>query len=125
MHFDLRYAVRQLSKSPWFSLVAIVGLGLGIGANVALFSVINSIFLKPLPYREPGRLVTLTSTHQERNLTRAGFSYPRYLEVQQRQQVFSDFAPRKTGPAASTSCSSARSSGRSGSVAVRTPWDRR
>ncbi|HVJ27658.1 MAG TPA: hypothetical protein VM493_08940, partial [Vicinamibacterales bacterium] len=92
MHFDLRYAVRQLFKSPWFSLVAIVGLGLGIGANVALFSVINSIFLKPLPYREPGRLVRLTSTHQERNLTRAGFSYPRYLEVQQRQQVFSDFA---------------------------------
>src|SRR5918993_4254122 len=89
---ELRFAIRQLFKSPWFSLVAIVGLGLGIGANVALFSVINSIFLKPLPYREPGRLVRLTSTHQERNLARAGFSYPRYLEVQQRQQVFSDFA---------------------------------
>ncbi len=91
MQFELRYAVRQLFKSPWFSLVAIVGLGLGIGANVALFSVINSVFLRPLPYREPGRLVRLTSTHQERNLTRTNFSYPRYLEVQQRQQVFSDF----------------------------------
>lgn len=92
MLFELRYAVRQLLKSPGFSLVAIVGLGLGLGANVALFSVINSIFLRPLPYVEPGRLVRLSSTHTERNLTRAGFSYPRFLEVQQRQQVFSEFA---------------------------------
>src|SRR5918993_1422282 len=92
MLFELRFAVRQLLKSPGFSLVAIVGLGLGIGANVALFSVINSVFLRPLPYPDAGRLVRLSSTHTERNLTRAGFSYPRYLEVQQRQQVFSDLA---------------------------------
>jgi predicted permease len=92
VHFELRYAVRQLLKSPWFTLVAIVGLGLGIGANVALFSVINSIFLRPLPYREPGRLVRLSSTNEAQNLTRVGFSYPRYLEVRQRQQVFSDLA---------------------------------
>jgi predicted permease len=90
--FELRYAIRQLLKSPWFSAVAIVGLGLGIGANVALFSVINSIFLRPLPYREPGRLVRLSSTNEAQNFTRVGFSYPRYLEVQQRQQVFSDLA---------------------------------
>ena len=92
MHHELRYAFRQLLKSPWFSLVAIVGLGLGIGANVALFSVIHSVFLRPLPYRDPGRLVRLSSTQESQNLTRAGFSYPRYLEVQQRQQVFSDLA---------------------------------
>ena len=92
MPFEIRYAFRQLLKSPGFTLVAIVGLGLGIGANVALFSVINSVFLKPLPYQEPGRLVRLSSTHAERNLTRAGFSYPRFLEVQERQQVFSELA---------------------------------
>ena len=92
MHSELRYAVRQLLKSPWFSLVAIAGLGLGIGANVALFSVINSIFLRPLPYREPARLVRLSSTNQAQNLSRVGFSYPRFREVQQRQQVFSDLA---------------------------------
>jgi predicted permease len=92
VHFELRYAVRQLRKSPWFTLIAIVGLGLGIGANVALFSVINSVFLHPLPYREPGRIVRLSSTNEAQNLTRVGFSYPRYLAVQQRQQVFSDLA---------------------------------
>jgi predicted permease len=92
MHFELRYTVRQLLRSPWFTLVAVIGLGLGIGANIALFSVINSIFLRPLPYREPGRIVRLSSTHEAQNLTRAGFSYPRFREVQQRQEVFSDLA---------------------------------
>ena len=89
---ELRYAFRQLWKSPGFSLVAIIGLGLGIGANVALFSVINSVFLRPLPYRDPGRLVRLSSTAEAQNLTRVGFSYSRYRIVEEQQQVFSDLA---------------------------------
>src|SRR5262245_53200136 len=92
MFSELRYAFRQLLKSPWVTLVAVIGLGLGIGANVALFSVVNSVFLRPLPYREPARLVRLSSTIEAQQLRRVGFSYPRYLEVQQRQQVFSDLA---------------------------------
>ena len=88
----LRYALRQLLKSPGFTLVAVVSLALGTGANVALFSVVNSVLLRPLPYREPDRLVRLASTDQANNLTRIGFSYSRFLEVQQRQQVFSDLA---------------------------------
>lgn len=88
----LRYAVRQLLKSPGFTVVAIFGLALGIGANVALFSVVNSVLLRPLPYHAPDRLVRLSSTHEENDLTRTGFSYPRYLEVMQRQEVFSDLA---------------------------------
>ena len=92
MHFEVGYALRRLRKSPGFTLVAIVGLGLGIGASIALFSVINSVFLRPLPYRDPGRLVRLSSTNQAQNLVRVGFSYPRYLQVQERQQVFSDLA---------------------------------
>jgi predicted permease len=88
----LRYAARQLLKSPGFTLVAILSLALGIGANVALFSVVNSVLLRPLPYDEPDRLVRLSSTSEENNLTRVGFSYPRFLEVQQRQEVFSALA---------------------------------
>lgn len=88
----MRYAIRQLLKSPGFTALAVLGLALGIGANVALFSVVNSIFLRPLPYREPDRLVRLSSTNTANNLTRVGFSYVRYLEVQERQQVFSDLA---------------------------------
>ncbi len=92
MPIVLRDAARRLLTSPGFTLVAVVGLALGIGANVALFSVVNSVLLRPLPYHEPDRLVRLASTNQETNQIRVGFSYSRFLEVQQRQQVFSDLA---------------------------------
>ena len=92
MLFRLRYAFRQLIKSPGFTATAVLGLALGIGANVALFSVVNSVFLRPLAYHEPDRLVRLSSTNTAQSLTRVGFSYSRFLEVQQRQDVFSDLA---------------------------------
>jgi predicted permease len=88
----LRYALRQLHKSPGFTLIAVLGLALGIGANVALFSVVHSVLLRPLPYHEPDRLVRLSSTNEETSLTRGQFSYSRYLDVQERQRVFSDLA---------------------------------
>src|SRR5215831_492683 len=89
---DVRYALRLLVRRRLFAAVIVGTLGLGIGATVALFSVVNSVLLRPLPYHQPDRLVRLASTRQEKNLTRVGFSYSRFLEVQQRQQVFRDVA---------------------------------
>jgi predicted permease len=89
---QLRYSIRRLIKSPGFTFVAVLGLALGIGANIALFSVVNSVFLRPLAFSEPDRLVRLSSTNEEQNFIRVGFSYPRFLEVQQRQDVFSHLA---------------------------------
>jgi predicted permease len=92
MHFRLRYACRQLLRSPGFTATAVLGLALGIGANVALFSVVNSVFLRPLPYHEPDQLVRLSSTLPAQELIRSGFSYPRFLQVRERQEVFSHLA---------------------------------
>jgi len=88
----LKFAFRSLRQSPGFAIVAVLALALGIGANSAIFSIVNAIFLRPLPYADPSTLVVLNSNLPERQLENVGFSWPRLLAVRERQQSFSDVA---------------------------------
>jgi putative ABC transport system permease protein len=85
---DLRYAMRSLRRQPLFAAIAIVTLALGIGATTAIFSVVNGVLLKPLPYREPERLAMLWETMKDAD--RVMVSYPNYLDWRARQRGFED-----------------------------------
>ncbi len=87
---DLRYGARMLRKNPGFSAVVVLTLGLGIGANAALFSVINGVLLNPLPYPQPEQLVTL---HQSKpNFETGAIPYPNFRDWKKENQTFSAMA---------------------------------
>ena len=95
---DLRYAFRMLNKSPGFTIVAVLTLALGIGANTAIFSVVNGVLLKPLPYRQPDRLVSLFL--HGRGLDRGVMGTADFLALNQRQKAFEQvaaFSPSSIG----------------------------
>jgi predicted permease len=87
---DLRYAIRQLVKTPGFTVIAILTLALGIGANTAIFSVVNAVLLNPLPYPQPDRIVTLF--HDKPNFPTGSISYLNFLDWQRDSQSFSSMA---------------------------------
>jgi putative ABC transport system permease protein len=87
---DLRYGVRMLRKQPGFTLMAVLTLALGIGANTAIFSVVNALLLRPLPYVEPERLVLLSE--KWRTGKRHSASHPNYADWQARAQSFEGMA---------------------------------
>lgn len=84
---DLRYALRQLRKSPGFTAVALITLALGIGANTAIFSVIDAVVLRPLPFHNPGRLVAIKTTQPGRR-DDIGVSYPAFLDWRSQNHAF-------------------------------------
>jgi predicted permease len=87
---DIRYALRQLRKSPGFAAIAIITLGLGIGANTSLFSVVNGVVLNRLPYPQPERLVTLSESKP--NFEYGSISYPNFRDWQKNNRTFSSMA---------------------------------
>ena len=95
---DLRYAFRMLLKKPGFTVVAVIALALGIGANSAIFSVVNAVMLRPLPYADPARLVSaaeINSLNPEREM--GGMSAADFWDWKERSQTFEQLAALSGG----------------------------
>src|ERR1700733_12190734 len=92
---DVPYALRQLRRSPGFTAVAILTLALGIGANSAIFSVVDAVLLRPLPFHEPNRLVAVKPTEPGRT-DDIGVSYPAFLDWRSRNHVFEGLSAFRT-----------------------------
>ena len=88
LRHDIRHAIRTMLKSPGFTIVAALALALGIGANTAIFSVVNSVLLRPLRYKDPGRLVHVH--RMQAPIERGPISRPDFFEWRDKQEVFSD-----------------------------------
>ena len=88
MMTDLRFAFRQLLKSPGFTLLALITLALGIGLNTAIFSLINDLFLRGLPFQEPERVVHMFANRNEANLKEIAISAPRFMHYRDGQTMF-------------------------------------
>ncbi len=89
---DLRYAIRMLLKQPGFSAVAVLTLALGIGANTAIFSVVDGVLLRPLPYPEADRLVMLWERNPQRGFEQEKVSGPDFLDWREQNRVFESMA---------------------------------
>lgn len=89
---DLRYGLRMLLKSPGFTAVAVLTLALGIGANTAIFTVINGVLWRPLPFRESAALVTIWSTDTRRAESKNWVSYPDFVDLRARSRSFERLA---------------------------------
>ncbi|HUF51558.1 MAG TPA: ABC transporter permease [Longimicrobiales bacterium] len=96
---DLRYALRSLARAPVFAAVAVLTLALGIGANSAIFSVLNSVVLRPLPYAEPAQLVRVASRFPTLGFDKFWISPPEFFELRERVQSFAAIGGYRTGMA--------------------------
>ncbi|HMB26932.1 MAG TPA: ABC transporter permease [Blastocatellia bacterium] len=89
---DLRYGARMLWKSPGFTLIAVITLALGIGANTAIFSVIDALMLRPLPFREPDKLFQVWESNVKLGYKEMSASYPNFADWRDQNQVFEQIA---------------------------------
>jgi predicted permease len=94
---DIRFGVRGLRSRPGFTITVLLTLALGVGANAAIFSVVDSVLLRPLPFSQPDRLVHLWESFESNVDQRSEASYPDYLDWRARNKVFSDIAGYQGG----------------------------
>src|ERR1700752_5073845 len=87
---DLRYTARMLRKSPLVTLAIVLTVALGIGANTAIFSVVNAVMLRPLPFEQPDRLVWVAERNDKLNLPTFAASVLNYLSWKEQQSTFSE-----------------------------------
>jgi putative ABC transport system permease protein len=99
---DLRYGARMLLKSPGFTTIAVLTLALGIGANTAIFSVVNAVLLRPLPYAAPERLVALWESDHRKPSARGSISYPNFFDWRAQNHSFESMASYYTSDLALT-----------------------
>src|SRR4029453_6380980 len=89
---DLRYALRSFLKNPAFSVACILTLGLGIGANTAIFSVVDAVLLRKAPFADINRLVMVWETDRNTGTTREPASLPDYLDIKERARTLAQAA---------------------------------
>src|ERR1044071_6711074 len=89
---DVRYAGRTLAKNPGFALLTILCLALGIGVNSTIFSVVDTVSIRPLPFRDPDRLVALYTSQQANGVTRGGISFLDVRDWKARTHAFEGIA---------------------------------
>jgi len=89
---DFRYALRSLRKAPGFASAAVLTLALGIGANTAIFSVVDGVLLRPAPFEDMDRLMMVWETDRKSGTTREPASVPDYLDFRQRTTRFAELA---------------------------------
>jgi len=94
---DLKFALRQLLKNPGFTAVAVLTLALGIGANTAMFSLVNGVLLKPLPYPDSDRLVSLSENQREQGQDFVNLTAPGFTDWRTQSTVFEDLAAYQPG----------------------------
>src|SRR3954470_13679579 len=97
MRQDLLYALRHLRNNPGYALVTILTLALGIGANTAIFSVVNGVILKPLPYPAPDRLVFITTQFPALGFDQFWVSAPEYIEFRDTNKSFQQVGAYRSG----------------------------
>ncbi|HKP10970.1 MAG TPA: ABC transporter permease [Blastocatellia bacterium] len=89
---DLRYAIRASLKKPAFTLIVVLALAMGIGANTAIFSVVNAILLRPLPFKNPDRLVMVWMSNGKLGVAQDWHSFPNYVDYRDQNSTFEDVA---------------------------------